>query len=364
MGTIKKTKPTLKYSIRNWLIAKKFHIIIWIVFIIYESVIIGLFTGKFGKLSNYIFYYALNVTIFYVHTHVVLSKGLKNTRKVWWKLPLFLTLEIIGYLLVTFGMDYLVINFTDYDGPRKMGFNMPYLLGPVYRAIYFMFFSTGYYFLLKFLSERKKTEDLELQRLNNMIQIARSENAFLRAQVQPHLLFNTLDFIYQNAKDTSPIAAETILSLSEMMRYSVDSNKDKDFIPLAEEINQVENFINLHQLRKNHQLQIRFWYDDEIKEIEIIPLVLITLTENMIKHGNLLLEAHPAEIKLSTDHHDLIIETSNLINVNKENSGLNAGIENITKRLNYAYGDGYSFDHYANQNHYFIVKLIIKNIVY
>jgi len=364
MVNIKKTKPALKYSIKNWLIAKKLHIIIWIIFIIYESVIVVLFTGKFGKLSNYIIYYSLNITIFYVHTHIVLSKGLKSNGKVWWKLPLFLALEIIGYLLITFGLDYLVINFTDYDGSRKMGFNTSYLIGPIYRVIYFMFFSTGYYFLLKFLSERKKTEELELQRLNNMIQIARSENAFLSAQIQPHLLFNTLDFIYQNARDTSPIAAETILSLSEMMRYSVDSNKDRDFIPLAEEINQVENLINLHQLRKNHELQIRFWYDDEIKAIEIVPLVLITLTENVIKHGNLLLKAHPAEIKLSTDHRDLIIETSNLINIDKKKSGLNAGIENISKRLSYAYGDEYSFEYYVDRNHYFIVKLVVKNVVH
>lgn len=298
--------------------------------------------------------------MFYVHTHLILEMGLRHKRHIWWKLPILLALELLAYLIIYIGFDYLITEILKYSRPRKIGMNMQYVLGPVYRAIYFMFFSTGYYFLLKFLSEKKKTEELERQRLNNMIQIAKSENAFLKAQIQPHLLFNTLDFIYQNARDQSPIAAETILSLSEMMRYSVDSNKDKDYISLEEEINQVENLINLHQLRKNHQLQIRFWYDDEIKKIEIIPLILITLVENIFKHGNLLSHSNPAEIKLYLENNKLIIETSNKIVEAKEKAGLNSGIKNITRRLAYAYGERSTFENYITDDNYFKVKVTIS----
>jgi LytS/YehU family sensor histidine kinase len=223
-----------------------------------------------------------------------------------------------------------------------------------------MCFATSYYFLLNFLEERKKIEDLEKQRLNNIIQIAKSENAFLKAQIQPHLLFNTLDFIYQNAKDSSPVAAEAIHSLAEMMRYSVDSNKDKEFILLDEEINQVENLINLHQLRKDHHIQLRFWYDDEIRNVKIIPLVLTTLVENMFKHGELLLASHPAEVSLRMEDDQLIIETSNLIKAVKDNSGLSSGMENIKKRLDYTYGKHAEFKYFTDSNQHFKVILIIK----
>lgn len=353
------TTTTALSTIRNWLLDKKLHIIIWLIFMLYEAGIIGLFSGHFSPLSNYIIYYTLNITLFYVHTHIVLDKALMPSASVWLRLPVFIVLELISYMLITIVLDYLVINYTGYTGTKKIAFNLQYFAGPVYRAIYFMFFSTGYYFLLRFLTEQKKTEDLEKQRLNNLIQIQKSENAFLKAQVQPHLLFNTLDFIYQNARESSPVAAETILSLSEMMRYAIDSNKDKDLITIGEEINQIENLINLHQLRKNHTIQIRLWYEDEIKTLEIIPLVLITLVENMFKHGDMIYATKPAEINLHFDGRFLQIETSNLINLNENTAGTGLGMENIAKRLKFAYGENATFSFQKNDDNYFLVKLTI-----
>jgi two-component system LytT family sensor kinase len=348
------------HKILNWISEKKLHILIWTVFIFYEAIIIGIFVGKFQPISNYIIFYSFNVATFYFHAHVVLSSALKKLNGRWWRLPLFIMLELAAYLILIVILDYIVINYTSYNGPFKIEFTASFFAAPTYRAIYFMSFATSYYFLLNFLEERKKIENLEKQRLNNIIQIAKSENAFLKAQIQPHLLFNTLDFIYQNARESSPVAAEAIHSLSEMMRYSVDSNKDREFISLSEEINQVENLINLHQLRKDHGVQLRFWYDDEIREVKIIPMVLITLVENMFKHGELLKESDPAEVCIKVDQDNLIIETSNLIKSLKDNSGLGTGMENIKKRLDYTYGQHAEFKHFTNINHYFKVMLTIK----
>ena len=360
MSRINEKEHQKKRSILEWIASKKLHIIIWIIFIFYESIIVGLINGKFGQLASYILYYSLNIITFYVHAHVVLSIGLQKPKQTAWKLPLLLVLEIIGYLILTIILDYTIIHHTNYTGTRKITLDLQYFTPSLYRCIYFMCFSTGYYFLMRYINERKKTEELEKQRLNNLIQIARSENAFLKAQIQPHLLFNTLDFIYQNARESSPTAAEAIHSLSEMMRYSVDSNKDREFILLDEEINQVENLINLHQLRKDHGVQLRFWYENEIRGIKIIPMVLITLVENMFKHGELLKESHPAEISLKVDQGELIIETANLIKTLKNTSGLNAGMENIRKRLEYTYGSNATFKYFSDTEHYFKVLLTIK----
>ncbi|MGM9475600.1 sensor histidine kinase [Pedobacter sp. GSP4] len=352
------TKNNTNWPLLNWLADKKLHIIIWIIFIFYEAIIVGLISGKFGNPAAYILYYTLNIATFYVHAHVVLGIGLHNLKQSAWKLPLLLWIEIACYLSISVLLDHLIINYTHYTGTRKITLDLIYFTAPLYRCVYFMCFATGYYFLMRYIKERKKTEDLEKQRLNNLIQLAKSENAFLKAQIQPHLLFNTLDFIYQNARETSPIAAETIHSLSEMMRYSVDSNKDKEFISLGEEINQVENLINLHQLRKNHQLQLRFWYDDDIREVKIIPMVLITLVENIFKHGELLNSDHPAEVNLTVEQGKLMIRTSNLIKHVADKSGLNAGLENISKRLDYAYGHDAEFKYFKDK-YYFKVTLFI-----
>ncbi|WP_316826932.1 sensor histidine kinase [Pedobacter miscanthi] len=347
-------------KILSWILDKKLHILIWTIFIFYEAIIIGIFVGKFSPISNYIIFYSFNVATFYFHAHVVLAAALKRLKGRWWKLPLFILLELAGYLVLIVALDYFVINYTNYNGPFKIEFTASFFAGPIYRAIYFMCFSTSYYFLLNFLEERKKIEDLEKLRLNNIIQIAKSENAFLKAQIQPHLLFNTLDFIYQNARDSSPVAAEAILSLSEMMRYSVDSNKDREFILLAEEINQVENLINLHQLRNDHHIQLRFWYDDEIRNLQIIPMVLITLVENIFKHGELLTIADPAEVSIKQEEDYLIIETANLTKPVIDKSGFGAGMENIKKRLDYTYRENALFNYSKDADHYFRVILKIR----
>jgi len=360
MTSINEKDNHKKRAILEWIVSKKLHIIVWIIFIFYESIIVGLISGKFGQLAPYILYYSLNITAFYVHAHLILAIGLKNPKQTAWKLPLLLVLEIIAYFIFTVILDYIIIYHTEYNGLRRITLDVKYFSPSLYRCIYFMCFSTGYYFLMRYINERKKTEELEKQRLNNQIQIARSENAFLKAQIQPHLLFNTLDFIYQNARESSPIAAETILSLSEMMRYSVDSNKDREFILLDEEINQVENLINLHQLRKNHGVQLRFWYENEIRGVKIIPMVLVTLVENMFKHGELLKASDPAEISLKVDQGNLIIETSNLIKSIKNNTGLSAGMENIKKRLGYTYGHHAEFKYFSDTRHYFKVTINIK----
>lgn len=355
MSTTKQNEN--KWPVLSWIASKKLHLIIWVIFIFYEAIIVGLINGKFGRLAPYVLYYTLNIATFYVHAHIILAIGLNKPRQTAWKLPLLLLAEIAVYFGISICLDYIIINYTSYTGSRRITLDLIYFSAPLYRCVYFMSFSTGYYFLTRYIKERKKTEELEKLRLNNLIQLAKSENAFLKAQIQPHLLFNTLDFIYHNARESSPVAAETILSLSEMMRYSVDNNKDKDFVLLAEEINQVENLINLHQLRQNHRIVLRFWYDNEIRGIKIIPMVLITLAENMFKHGELLKEAFPAEISIKAAHGKLIIETANLVKEVKDNSGLHSGLENIKKRLAYTYGNDATFHYAAGADHYFRVTL-------
>lgn len=342
-----------------WILAKKVHIISWIVFVFYEAFIAGLFIGRFGTLQNYIIHYSLNIALFYIHAEVILTYSLKNSRQVYWKLPILFIVEIAIYFSILYGVEWLSVNYFGYVGIRKFEFSFAYFIGPLYRWTFFTGFATGYYFLINFLKERKKTEHLEQQRLNNIIQIAKSENAFLKAQIQPHFLFNTLDFIYHNARESSPVAAETILSLSEMMRYAVDSNQEGDFISLGDEIVQVENLINLHQLRQDHSLQIRLDYDDDVKNFKIIPLVLITLVENIFKHGNLNNINHPAEISIHQNDHNLIIETSNLANLVPNTKGLRAGMENIRKRLAYTYKSKATFEFYNEDNQYFKTKLTV-----
>jgi len=345
----------------NWIITYKYSFIGWAAFLFYEIVIVGLYTGKLANPGTYIFHYLLNISIFYFHALIVLKYGLKYPKQIIWRIPVLLFLEVAAYLCVTYITYALINKYTHIISSKDPVLNTNFYIGGTFRAVYFIIFSTGYYFLITFIKERKKTELLEQQRLNNIIQLAKSENAFLRAQTQPHLLFNTLDFIYHNAKENSPVAAETIIALSSMMRYTVDSKHEEEFVNLRNEIEQVETFINLHQLINNHSLQIRLDYEDEVRNEKIIPMVLITLVENIFKHGELKDRSNPAFIKVVADNENLLIETKNIAkNKNFEVKRIGTGIDNIRKRLDYTYGGKVDFKHYFNDNEHFNVKITIK----
>ncbi|WP_421943751.1 sensor histidine kinase [Pedobacter sp.] len=345
----------------KWFVSNKYHFIFWTVFIFYEIVIVGLYAGQFGEPGRYIFHYMINIGIFYCHANLVLKYGLENLKSAIWKVPLYLILETIAFLLVMYIAYNYVNRYTHIITIKEVEINRTFFLGGLIRALYFIVFGTAYYFLVTFFKERKKTENLEQQKLHNIIQLAKSENAFLRAQIHPHLLFNTLDFIYQNAKDNSPVAAETIVALSEMMRYAADSNYKDEFVLLGDEIEQAENLINLHQLRNGHTLQIRFWYDDEVKTEQIIPMVLTTLVENIFKHGDLSKLEQPAEISIIKTENSLELKTKNLIKPEfQQGKRSGTGMDNITKRLSYTYGLNANIKSYIDDNEHFNVDVAIK----
>jgi len=354
---------TTKNTFKNWLLLNKMHFVIWAAFLFYEIILVGLYAGNFVHPLRYLVNYSLNIGLFYFHALVVLRYALKNKSRAVYLAPLLLVMEIILYLGVTFCIQWVLKRFTGILGDSPVKFDYQFTLGMVFRGCYFILFATGYYFLDRFLMERKRAETLEKTRLENEIQIAQSKSAYLRAQINPHFLFNTLDFIYHNAREDAPIAAESISSLSQMMRYAVDSSYDKKNIPLGDEIDQIENLINIHQLRQNHSLNIRFFYDDDARDIPIIPLVLITIVENMFKHGDLTDHLKPGKITIEVKDEDLYISTKNLISSNKFVATLGSGMENITKRLNFSYGELASFDYGPDENNIFVVELCIKNVV-
>lgn len=111
-----------------------------------------------------------------------------------------------------------------------------------------------------------------------------AELNFLKAQINPHFLFNTLNNLYYLVYTKSDNATEVIAKLSQMMRYMIyDSNHPK--VQLDKEIEYMHNYIALERLRLNNEIPIRFNIEGETTGIEIAPLIFITFLENAFKHG-------------------------------------------------------------------------------
>lgn len=307
----------------------------------------------------YFLFYFLNIGLFYFHSMFLLKKASTKTLMDIWRIPLLTILELIFYCALTFLLTFILrkLNFDQY---QKSFFNSTYILSTLWRGIYFILYGTGYYFLLSYYQRKEKilTQAIENEKLKN--DLLRAEQDFLRAQINPHLLFNTLSFIKYAAKKKPEEADEAVLRLSSIMGFALDSNTHT--IKLSRELEQVENIIGLNQLRFNHQLKISYVTELENKQVTIIPIVLLTLVENVFKHGNLLDEVYPAQIFVKSTNEYLILQTSNLPGQNSNVTSNNKGLLNISSRLDKAYKEHCKFGYGMDGNLFKVyIKINIQN---
>jgi sensor histidine kinase YesM len=183
---------------------------------------------------------------------------------------------------------------------------------------------------------------------------------FLKAQINPHFLHNTLNFLYSRSLPYSPELSEGILTLSEIMRYALDKTEDEDGkVPLSKEIEHVRHFLKIQQLRFGNSLQVVFKVRGNPESHRILPFVLITLTENAFKHGDLKNADHPVRLELDISEDGRL----HLFCSNKKKSGpkelsTGIGLDNTRKRLELAYGENYSL-YIKDQRDLFTVDLIV-----
>jgi len=350
-------------KIRSWFKEYRFHFIFWAIYIFYECVVAEMLVTKHGAPLAYITHYSIVIIFFYIHYTIALPGALRDKTNVIWKLPLAYIIEIALFVCIYYIDDVWLTSMNVYLMDGKPNLKLSYWLVHGYRGTYYLIMSSTYYFVENYIAETKKSRELERQRLTEIInrqhveqELARAQNAFLKAQINPHFLFNTLDFIYHNVMEVSPRASDAIIALSEMMRYAIDADKMGEFIMIGDEIEQVQNLEYLNRLRKNEEFSLRLIYADEIYRINFIPLVLLTLAENIFKHGNLL-NGHEATMEIYIKNGLFIIETDNLSISNRHSTSHRTGLLNIEQRLKHAYGDDIYFNYYHDKDNHFRVQI-------
>ncbi|WP_158542204.1 sensor histidine kinase [Pedobacter chinensis] len=345
----------------------QFHLLCWAVFIIYDSLIGGMAAGRFGAMPNYVIHYALNIALFYFHAHFILKKGLGSRHSRIIKTVLLLGLEIALYIFLVFYIDSFLARHTNYLSVKVITFSESLVYGYLWRSLYFIFVSTGYFFFIEYIRERNENDNVKKQQFDMLIrqeqidkQLAEAKNAFLLAQVNPHFLFNTLNYIYFSTYKASPKGAEAIMALSKIMRYTADTENTKESVKLGTEIEHIENLLYLNNLRLNGLINFKFQYTPDVKEIRIIPLVLITIAENIFKHAHLTHSDYPPFIRIKNESAQLIITSGNM---SKEpiynHDSLSSGLSNLVSRIEFAYGNNAEIYYGKDNKNYFSLQLKI-----
>lgn len=185
---------------------------------------------------------------------------------------------------------------------------------------------------------------------------AKTELMHLQSQVSPHFFFNTLNNLYGLIDKNAPQAKEMILTLSEMMRYSIYEGQ-KESVILEDEIRFLQNYINLHQARYHKKTDIRFKLDVGEGEFRITPLLFIILLENAFKHGveNLRKGAY-IHVDLMANENEITFVIENNFDstiVPDEAPGVaGIGLKNLKRRLELVYPKRHTFFHLASNNTY------------
>ncbi|RLZ10768.1 sensor histidine kinase [Faecalibacter macacae] len=172
-----------------------------------------------------------------------------------------------------------------------------------------------------------------------------SEIAYLRAQINPHFLFNTLNSIYALTLQKSDNAPDAVMKLSKMMRYVV-TDSAADFIALQKDIDYIKNYIQLQKLRLVNQNSINISITGNFTNYSISPLLLINFIENAFKYGIVDVVENPIKIDIQLEEGILNFMVVNAISnydVNEEDKSL-TGISNSKKRLDYYYPDRYDLN--------------------
>ncbi|MEI6864811.1 sensor histidine kinase [Flavicella sp.] len=307
------------------------HALFWGVFILIN--IIFILYQKFSMFPNdtYFYRFTIEIALFYLNFSVLVPRLLLNNK-------------IILYVFTSTSSIFLAIIVSNHFTPPPP-FNLspqdplrefmprPYenLLNPLRFFLYVMLIAIGtsIRLVIEWYKNEKIKKETEIQRVN-------TEISFLKAQLNPHFLFNTLNSIYSLANKKSDNTTESIVTLSELMRYMIYET-DKDLVPLQNEINYIKNYIALQNLRLKDSRGVRInIYEPIFHKIE--PLLLISFIENAFKYGTDYNGRTDIRIKIEVKDNLLLFEVSNYVSTHNrdlKNSGI--GLKNVKNRLKLRY---------------------------
>jgi len=218
--------------------------------------------------------------------------------------------------------------------PVRVPFWEPvYQIGSAIDTLFIVMVFVGLNFVIYQSRGAKREVQLRKEKLE-------SELHFLRSQINPHFLFNTLNNIYSLAIKKSALAPDAILKLSKLMRFLLYEGR-VERISVDREIGLINDYISLEKMRfTDHRLTLQFIEKVDNKGALIAPFILLTFVENAFKHGASESECHTfISIQLNVSGNTLFFEIENTNHNNQADVSKNIGLTNIERQLNITYRD-------------------------
>ncbi len=289
--------------------------------------------------------FTLAVIPFYFFNVFLLVPKLLLPRK-YGQYALSVILSISVIVVIIYAFSQLLMNPLDGVG-RTLGSILPMLM--------LLGIGTSFEMILNWEKQRRKQETIEKEKME-------AELAFLKSQIDPHFLFNSLNNIYSLAELQSENTGQSILLLANLMRYMLyETNSGK--IQLTKEVQHIEDYIALQKLRihLNEDVDIDFRQQGDLAGIYIEPLLLIPFIENAFKHGISYNQRSFIQLELSVENNNMILK---ILNSKRKSAQKNEnaishsgiGIANTKRRLELLYPNQHTLD-ITDDNEYYLTFL-------
>jgi len=315
------------------------HIGYWLL-VLAQALLVALGTGVLGsqidwKLFTTIVFpvntiqIACSAAFFYFNYLYLVPKFLKNRNIFQYLIALILALIIFTPVYYFLEQNfYPLLGWKSYNVDLNFSFALMITLSANFLHIFLGILLS---YLMDWRSMRMKKEIAEKDQL-------KTELAFLKSQVNPHFLFNTINDIYALTRQQSEQAPDALLKLSELLRYMLRESDDP-LVPLGKEIEYLENVIELQKIGQKGRSYIDFKVIGNIEQQKIAPLILINFIENAFKHGIFNNPATPITILIKLDTTTVHFRIQNQVNTFKKDKTGGIGLVNVKRRLALIYPD-------------------------
>lgn len=293
------------------------------------------------------YYGIINVSLFFINSLILIPDIIKKRQKSWLYLFLIVGLIVVAVVIkMGIAMMYpdIVLKHTNQTGKIFIVSYPEYLVRAFFTSGFFVVISSLLKFATDWFSNERIHRNLESQKKDMELQ-------FLKSQLNPHFLFNSLNNIYSLAYQKSDKTADAILKLSEIMRYMIYESNDS-WVALSKEVEYVQSYIELQKLRFKDGAAVELTLNGEIDNQHIVPLILISFVENAFKHGVANDPEDPIRINIIANQKILHFSITNRKSKTNKDAMGGVGLNNVERRLQLLYPDRYKLNIVNSATHY------------
>jgi two-component system LytT family sensor kinase len=321
-------KPTIWTTLYKY---KAHHVLLWILyFVFWVLMYIQLYPSIWGLIIVVSVYFVFQAAAFYATAYYLFPRFLYKQRFI-----LFFLLFAILVIALAAGQGYvLYLLFVDKPGVPKEYTSFSNMFIYSLMSIVTM---VGLLGGTKLIIEKLRNDRINRVRDQQRLE---SELQYLKAQVNPHFLFNAINSVYFLIKKDPDKAAETLIKLSDLLRFQLYDCSDEK-ISIEKEIEYLGNFITLEKIRRGEKVNVQVDMNGSLSGFQISPFMLIPFVENAFKHVSSANGQNKIWIKLYREGDLLQVNVENT--AEKEAPGLVGGIglKNVKRRLEILYPDSH-----------------------